>query len=69
MDAVTYSTKGSIMHEYKDLDDLIERLDKIKEEGNGPLSLPKVAYLLVKEIKEIKASLSEVRRIQMRGEL
>lgn len=41
------------------LDELIEVLNNIYIEGDGPFNMPKAFYTLAKEIKEIKQSLLE----------
>ena len=43
---------------YENIEQLIEILEKIKMEGNGPLSFPKAIYLISLEIKEIKDNLN-----------
>ena len=40
-----------------DLDELIERLEEIREKGDGNLNFPKAIYCLAKEIQEIKTNL------------
>lgn len=45
--------------DYKDLDNLIERLEKIKLDGSGSLSIPKAIYLLALEIKNMKVKKRE----------
>lgn len=42
---------------YQDLNELIERLEKIKSDGEGHLSFPKALYILALEIKKIKNEL------------
>lgn len=43
---------------YKNVEDLIERLEKIKNDGSGVISLPKSLYILAIEIQNIKNELS-----------
>lgn len=40
---------------YKSLDELIGKLELIRDEGAGTLNFPKALYLLSKEIQEIKS--------------
>ena len=47
------------------LEELIEKLEIIKEEGNGPLNFPKSFYCLAKEIEELKKYVKELDEIMV----
>jgi hypothetical protein len=45
---------------YKNIEELIEILEKIKSEGHGALGIPKAIYLIALEIQDIKKELSRL---------
>ncbi len=47
---------------YKNLEELIEKLEKIRSDGDGQISLPKSIYLLAIELKELKQEIYKLKK-------